>query len=301
MNIAKTLDLSIKKAEIGEAYADTFYALNDRRYENYIDNASWNAFVNEMKTNYPSAYQAYGEGSGDELGIKKNYFPPKMASYGSSSRMLYLLSRDIHGFRFEKKLPTTVGGIANTDGYLHRNSTHYYIEAKCREPYSPKSYVMDRKYEELYAYLDREANLDFNCKITVLDERKMSVLFLAKNKELTRFDIKQMICHMLGIATDKLNHPTSEKTVFLYLLYNPNQIEIVNRNDRTKILSVYETEVSECEKIPFEDLYRAITQYLFRKKEIGTATEHEMNQISNNFTFIHCDQSSYSRLLSNKT
>ena len=298
MSIGKTLDLSIKKAERDEADTDKFYELGDRRYENYIDNESWKAFVDEMRVRYPSAYKEYGEGSGDELGIKKiGRFPPKMASYGSSSRMIYLLSRDIPGFCFEKKFPSTVGGIANMDGYLYSNGTHYYVEAKCREPYFPKSYVIDRKYEDLYRYLDQDSSIDFNCKITVLDEEKMDVLFIAGGVVLTRFDIKQMISHMLGIATDKLNHPTDEKTVFLYLLYNPKQIEIVNHNHQTQIMSIYETEVSECKRIPFEDLYRVITQYLFKQKEIGIASENEMKKISNNFAFTCCDQTSYIRLL----
>ena len=105
MSIAKTLDLSIKKNETGTEKENKYYLLSDRQYDNYIDNETWAKFVDEMRTNYPSAYAEYGEGSGDELGIKKvGRFPPKMASYGSSSRMIYLLSRDIDGFQFEKKL-----------------------------------------------------------------------------------------------------------------------------------------------------------------------------------------------------
>lgn len=297
MSIGKTLDLSIKKAEKGDADIDKFYKTGNRRYENYIDNEEWKAFVDEMRISYPSAYKNYGEGAGDELGIKKTgCFPPKMASYGSSSRMIYMLSRDIPGFCFEKKLPTTVGGIANMDGYLYKNGTHYYVEAKCREPYSPKSYVIDRKYEDLYRYLDKDQSLDFNCKITILDDGKMDVSFIAGGAKLTRFDMKQMISHMLAIATDKLNHPTDEKTVFLYLLYNPRQIEIVNRNHQSRILSIYETEVSECRIVPFKDLYRAITQYLFKEKGIGIETKNSAENIACNFTFYLCDQISYAPL-----
>ena len=173
MSISKTIDLSIKRNETGTEKENNYYLLADRKYENYIDNETWMTFVTEMKNKYPSAYAEYGEGSGDELGIKKvGKYPPKMASYGSSSRMIYLLSRDIRGFQFEKKLPTTVGGIANMDGFLQGEGKQFYIEAKCREPYSPKSYIIDRKYEDLYRYIDAEPTVDLKCKCNLwLKER----------------------------------------------------------------------------------------------------------------------------------
>lgn len=294
MDIGKILDLSIKAAETDKTTENKFYDLNGHNYFNYIDNELWKIFLDEMREKYPLAYREYGEGAGDELGIKKiGRFPPKMASYGSSSRMIYLLSRDIENFCFEKKLPTTVGGIAHMDGYLHSNGVHYYIEAKCREPYSPKSYVIDRKYENLYRYLDEDTSLDFKCHISIIDQDKMKVGFVANGTELTRFDIKQMISHLLGVATDKLCNPTNERTEFRYLLYNPKLIKISNDTAKEKILSIYETEVYECGKIPFNDLYKVITTYLFEERNIGTVTPTEMNQIGRNFNFILCDQASY--------
>lgn len=301
MSIGKALDLSIKKAETGEAKVGKCYVLGKRQYENYIDNETWTAFVDEMRGQYPAAYEEYGEGSGDELGIKKiGRYPPKMASYGSSSRMIYMLSRDLPGFCFEKKLPTTVGGVANMDGYLYSRTTHYYVEAKCREPYSPKSYVIDRKYEDLYRWLDQDERVAINCDITILDEKKMDVRFLANGTELTRFDIKQMICHLLGIATAKLDQPTEEKTVFLYLLYNPKRIEIIDRHYQEQILSIYETEVAECKYIPFAELYAAIVRYLYVKRNVGKLAEDEILKIANNFSFSLCDQETYLSCLRQK-
>lgn len=301
MSIGKTLDLSIKKAETGDKKTGKSYVLGERQYENYIDNETWTAFVDEMRRQYPAAYEEYGEGSGDELGIKKiGRYPPKMASYGSSSRMIYMLSRDIPGFCFEKKLPTTVGGIANMDGYLYSGGTHYYVEAKCREPYSPKSYVIDRKYEDLYRWLDQDEKVAFTCDITILDENKMEVRFIAEGTKLTRFDIKQMICHLLSIATTKLNQPIEEKTEFLYLLYNPKHIEMVNPRHQEQILSIYETEVAECKCIPFDELYGAIVRYLYKNRKVGTTSEGEMLRIANNFTFSLCDQKTYLSCLGQK-
>lgn len=296
MSISKTIDLSIKRNETGTEKENKYYLLADRQYENYIDNETWMDFVAEMRNNYPSAYAEYGEGSGDELGIKKvGKFPPKMASFGSSSRMIYLLSRDIRGFQFEKKLPTTVGGIANMDGFLQGEGKQFYIEAKCREPYSPKSYIIDRKYEDLYRYIDAEPTVDLKCNLTILDDDKMQVQFVAQGTVITAFDIKQMISHLLGIATTKLNNPTEDKIKFLYLLYNPSNITIVNKKHEEKIIYAYNTQIMECKSIPFADLFRVILDYLQSVKRVGEATEKGI--ISSSFTFEMCDQNNYVSLL----
>lgn len=298
MSIAKTLDLSIKFNETGTSNEGKSYILSGRQYENYIDNENWSAFVEEMKTKYPLAYTEYGEGAGDELGIKKvGKYPPKMASYGSSSRMIYLLSRDIESFHFEKKLPTTVGGIANMDGFLQGDNIQYYIEAKCREPYSPKSYIIDRKYENLYRYIDAEPTVDLKCNITILDDDKMQVQFVAQGTVITAFDIKQMISHLLGIATAKLDNPTEEKIRFLYLLYNPTNIKIIDPKHTEKIMAAYNTQVSECNSIPFADLFRVVMDYLHDIKSVGDANEQEINIIKSAFTFELCDQNNYGQLL----
>lgn len=301
MSIGKTLDLSIKNAETGNSKVGKCYVLGERQYENYIDNETWAAFVDEMRRQYPAAYEEYGEGSGDELGIKKvGRYPPKMASYGSSSRMIYMLSRDVPGFYFEKKLPTTVGGIANMDGYLCSRGTLYYVEAKCREPYSPKSYVIDRKYEDLYRWLDHDEKVAINCEITILDENKMEVRFLVDGTVLTRFDIKQMICHLLGIATAKLNQPTEDMTKFLYLLYNPKRIQLINPHHQEQILSIYDTEVAECNCIPFAQLYAAVVRYLYENRKGGKVSEGEMLKIADDFSFSLCDQETYLSCLGQK-
>ncbi len=298
MSIAKTLDLSIKFNETGTSNEGKSYILSGRQYENYIDNESWDVFVEEMRKKYPSAYAEYGEGAGDELGIKKvGKYPPKMASYGSSSRMIYLLSRDIKGFQFEKKLPTTVGGIANMDGFLQSENIQFFIEAKCREPYSPKSYIIDRKYENLYRYIDAEQSVNIKCNITILDDDKMHVQFVAQGTVITAFDIKQMISHLLGIATAKLDNPTEEKIGFLYLLYNPTNIKIINPKHTEKIIAAYNTQVSECNSIPFADLFRVVMDYLHDIKSVGDANEQIINIIKSAFTFELCDQNNYAQLL----
>lgn len=298
MSLGKLLDLSIKAAEYGEAKKDKCYKIDGRQYENYMDNKSWALFVAEMKAHYPSAYHEYGEGSGDELGLKKaRRFPPKMASYGSSSRMIYLLARDNPLFQFEKKLPTTIGGIANMDGYLNQDNIRYYVEAKCREPYTRASFVIDRKYEELYKYLNLQSSLDFECKIENIDDKKMKVQFFIGKNQITHFDIKQMICHLLGIATEQVKNPTDEKINFIYLLYNPNKIEILPSKKNKLLLSTYEQETKECDCMPFAELYQAVIHYLIDKTKIAQSTLVDIQKISNNFSFQRYDQENFKKLV----
>ncbi len=292
MNIDKELDLLIKNAEINQDKDKSGYLLHNRIYYNYIDNENWNNFVTEMKQNYPTAYSAYGEGAGDELGIKKvGNHPPKMASFGSSSRMIYLLSRDIPDFQFEKKLPTTIGGIAHLDGYLCKDNRKIFIEAKCREPYSSKSFIIDRKYEKLYRYIDENTSVDIKCDISVLNENKMKVKFIANGIEITRFDIKQMISHLLGIATQQLQLGVDEYISFLYLLYNPKFLEITDEKVKQKIYTIYDTEIRECDSIPFPSLFNVILNYLhtFKIKDTNLNIDSSVKC----FSFKRCDQISY--------
>ena len=292
MNIDKSFDLLIKTAETKRDNNANGYKINNQIYDNYIENDVWESFVAEMKEHYQTAYSAYSEGAGDELGVKKvGKYPPKMASYGSSSRMIYLLSRNIPSFRFEEKLPTTVGGTAHLDGYLCKGKTKIFVEAKCREPYSSKSFVIDRKYEELYQYIDENPDVDINCQITVLDEEKMKVKFIATGVEITRFDIKQMISHLLGIATQQL-HLQSEDTIsFLYLLYNPKVLEIKDEKVKQKIYTIYDTETIECDSIPFASLYGVILNYLRNIK--FEENNLDVDACVKEFHFSRCDQNSY--------
>ena len=110
MNIIETLDLAIKQNE--KATVEGAYILPYKdgvlKKSTYMTNDEWKAFLNSMSD---EARKEHGAGGGDELS-EKNGRPPKMASYGSSSRMIYTLSREKEGFHFEKKLSTTVGGKA---------------------------------------------------------------------------------------------------------------------------------------------------------------------------------------------
>ena len=205
MELNKILDYAIMADETAKNPGlKSGYTVNEKTYNNYLSNDSFKQFVEDMKTNHPVAYEMYDKGGGKELEerkVGKNIYPPKMASFGSSSRMIYNLMKDTDGFLFEKKLPTTVGGIANLDGFIETDEKCVFVEAKCREPYTKKDSVYERKYEDLYRTISASDKTSVACKIEVIDERKMEVKFMSGDTEIHSFDMKQMISHLLGVAT----------------------------------------------------------------------------------------------------
>ena len=264
----KTLDLSIKKSEIGNVEGG-YYIKDWKTYPYYMDNDTWDDFKRDMETNYPNAFAEYGAGSGGEM-KEKGKFPPKMASYGSSSRMIYNLCKDIPDFCFEYKLPTRVGGIANLDGFLETSKSLIFTEAKCREPYGTKNSLIEVKYKELYQYINAEGACNLNIKCDD-EQSKIKVCFSVSDKPIINFDIKQMICHLLGIAAKLLNEPSDKKISFVYLCYNPKLIEIIDEKKKPCILKNYENMCDEYEMIDFKSLFRTILIYLRDVLSVGRA------------------------------
>jgi len=242
-----------------------------------------------LKENYKNAYAEYGAGSGGEL-KEKGLFPPKMASYGSSSRMIYRLCKDIADFHFEYKLPTKIGGVANLDGFAEKDNSYIFVEAKCREPYGKKAHLIESKYKELYSYIN---NSGCNLKIKTIDNgAKIEVAFSVNECEILRFDIKQMICHLLGIAVKLLNMPTDKKVSFVFLCYNPKLIEILDEKKKKAVYETYDQMCDECSKIDFKALFEVIAKYLHQEMNVGYATKAEIDTMISNFSFSLCDQDS---------
>ena len=215
-----------------------------------------------------------------------------MASYGSSSRMIYNLCKGKRKFHFERKLSTTVGGIANLDGFMESDDSFIFVEAKCREPYGAKSHFIQKKYKDLYEYINNYKTCDLDIKIEET-ETLMKVDFSVDGLVISYFDIKQMICHLLGIATEFLKDPYTQKITFLYLCYNPELIEISDAKKRQAILSVYKEMCSECLAIDFSKLFESITEYLKKELKDIKATHEQISAMISNFEFILCDQKSF--------
>lgn len=290
MELNKILDYAIMAYETARNPIKSGYVTNGKPYNNYLSNDSFAEFVEDMKNNHPVAYEMYGKGGGKELEERKsgaNIYPPKMASFGSSSRMIYNLMKDTDGFLFEKKLHTTVGGIANLDGFIETNEKCVFVEAKCREPYTKKDSIYERKYEDLYRTISASDKTSVTCKIEVIDDRKMEVKFMSGEIEINSFDMKQMISHLLGVATAYLKGEFDKKIEFIYLLFNPTLINI--NEGKEEIISIYEQTCNECNSVDFKTLFGFIVDYLQTVRGIGK--DKNKAEITNNFSFRLCDQS----------
>lgn len=299
MELNKILDLAIMRAELSEKpELGAGYTVKGREkpYENYLDNNSWKRLYDDMDKNHHSAFIGYGSGGGKELEEHTSgthTYPPKMASFGSSSRMIYNLAKDTDGFCFEEKLPTTVGGTANLDGFKKTTDKCIFVEAKCREPYSKKSSEVERKYQDLYEFISGSSKTTVTCIISNLADpkkntTKMNVKFKSRSIEINNFDMKQMICHLLGIATAFLNGKYDVKKIdFIYLLFNPNLIEINNE----KIIDIHKQTCIECKSIDFKALFEVIIEYLIGIKR--WKNELLVFNIIDNFSFELVDQASF--------
>ncbi|MBR4864783.1 MAG: hypothetical protein IKU07_09425 [Oscillospiraceae bacterium] len=290
----KILDMAIKRSEVGESSAGG-YRVKGRAlpYENYMENAAWNECYANMQKNHEKAFAAYGAGGGKELDERvsgTNTYPPKMASYGSSSRMIYTLMQNEENFEYEKKLPTLVGGVANLDGFAALAEKCVFVEAKCREPYGAKSDLVSDKYEALYQYLTGKDDKVLTCNCVPAGKGKLAVSFLVgENKlKLEHFDMKQMLCHLLGIGVAYLRGEYEKKIDFIYLLYNPNGLPFDKEAHRKKIMDIYAKECAEFESVDFTTLFYHVLCYLTQVEKLEYVQEPE--QLKALFSARMCDQ-----------
>jgi len=265
---------------------------------------SWKELLDGMKEEHKAQY---GNGSGGELKEEKGN-PPKMAAFASSSRFIYTLSartNDIPGFKFEEQLPTTVGGVANMDGYQELGGRFTFVEAKCREPYSHSiKQAIKRNYKDVYAYLREKMPRVFSCVMEDIPDahdgkepqNKMNVVFFCHNRVVGAFDIKQMISHLLGVATkflimEKADREAVKTIQFLYLLYNPTGLQI-QEPDRSEVMRIYEDTCWCAEHYHFDEMFGYIVDYLV-PQICPDATGEELAHLKATFRFKLCDQNSY--------
>lgn len=248
-DMATALDYAIRDYEVGADTSKYGYKIDDREYpyDNYMSNNTWKTFLEGMPRLHRRQFE---DGDGGETEEKKGRWglcPPKMASYGSSSRFIYNLSKDICGFRFEKQLPTRVGHTANLDGFLPKEDMNVYVEAKCREIYgSHKVVEVSEVYKEVYDFIHKKYT-DFEyvdnerpCK------KHFNCTFKYKDSEIIHFDIKQLICHFLGITADILENKCSKNVRFVYLIHKPQNVEEkIYETYRKAIQSAYDETLAE--------------------------------------------------------
>jgi hypothetical protein len=292
MNLSKELDLAIKLAETGTTAGE--YLAGGKEYNTYMTNTEWANFKANMA---PDALSEYSAGSGDELSEKSGR-PPKMACYGSSSRILYNLSRHKEGFHYEKKLSTTVGGTANIDGFLSDEDRYVFVEAKCHEIYSAKNNSASKSYEKLYNFINEqmEGSLEISMKPSKCG-RYLDVEYFADGEPLENFDMKQMISHFLGIATGILKGELDQKQIdFVYLLYDPTELELEPKV-KAAIELMYSRTCFECNLVDFTTLFYVIFKFLQAEKYGEVLSEDDLDDLLCRFTFTLSSQEFYPTLL----
>ena len=266
---------------------------------------SWKTLLDEMHWEHR---KQYGDGSGGELD-EKNGRPPKMAAFASSSRMIYNLSKEIPNFRFEEQLSTTVGGIANMDGYREKDNTYIFVESKCREPYDHSvKQAIKRNYQDIYKYLREKMPRVFSCVMEDIPDadngkepqNKMNVVFFCQGRVVAYFDIKQMICHLLGVVTkflDSENDLIQNLNViqFLYLLYNPSKLEMED-SDKAEVMRVFEDTCWMANYYHFEKMFGHVVDYLVElrnKNNKPVPDDTSIKKLKTAFDFKLCDQFDY--------
>lgn len=302
-------DLALKQLKGGDITKG--YSLNGRYYYAYQTKEEWMEFLNEMKSTHSRAYSAFYGGYGNELFERKSAsgkkMPPKMASYASSSRFIYEESMILGDkFDFECKLPIAFMGVdkeaeASLDGYIP--SKHIFVEAKCHEIYSLLSTEYKPAYEGFYQYLHDKTGKQFDYSVTSSNGKKNYIDFMWNGKKLTKLDLKQLLCHMLGIAKKALLEDCSETSTLLYLVYRPGYdlLQLIpDQETRKFILSTWETERDETNSIDFPLLFRLITNYIYTERknwQNNGQYSPRVNEISEAFAFMFCDQDEYRALI----
>lgn len=299
----KALDYAIHETTYpkytgGYKIKDTTEEGKEKKYDNYMRNDEWENFKKNMS---PIHQTQYNKGDGGELEEKRGrygLYPPKMASFGSSSRFIYKLSKDIPGFVFEEKLSTCVGrktSKANLDGFLQKEKENIYVEAKCREIYgSHKKIEINNKYEEVYKRIHELTKKKFSYikEDTSKKEGYSKYTFKYNGKYIEHFDIKQLICHFLAIAADYLGKKHTRKIKFLYLIFDPHEVENkIDSKYKNKILDIYDETIEEIESINISILFKAVWEY--QKKRFPNSSFDKCPD----FSFVLCNQDDYKKHL----
>ena len=205
-----------------------YIAANNGVYDTYYTNNEFQNFITEMKINHPVHYSAYAQGKGSELlPGSKNGTPPKMASVASSSRFCYLALRNgAHHLQVnsdvvvEHECPIIDKPNIQPQLDAYSLSGNTYVEVKCHEIFiKSKTKTLGKSYVD-YIYGSKYGigfKLPIDCKPTA--EFKIPHKEFGLSDFPTYFDLKQFLCHLLGIACQ--NKGKDKPATLAYLFFRP--------------------------------------------------------------------------------
>ena len=247
-------DEIIKRNLVDKVGKDKFvYKTSDNKpHEVYYENSVFEAFKQEMEDIH---FIKYKEGKGGELDEKKGRYglvPPKMASVASSSRFCYLALRNggsaIGGNdNVEFEVDCHIKGVAGTspqlDAYFPDNNI--FVEAKCHEIFDRHKPVLKKAYWNLIYGENSQFGFKAKGKISETEfEIPLTEFRFESGKRSTMFDIKQFLCHLMGIAS-KMNDETQSKkeSTLVYLFFKPKTDDIEINNKIDKVFRDLKTEI----------------------------------------------------------
>jgi hypothetical protein len=262
-------------------------------YDYYLNkDSSFCEFMKIMKDEYPEIFESFKNGKGREL--EEKLTPPKMASIASSSRLAYLTFREIkpelfgqitgnktnYDIIFEGKLKSILNNNfanPNLDVILKSKNTIVFIEVKCQEIFDSHIKYFSMSYKESLEQIFEEKTIKVvpkKEKGKLVDKLEVSDLNVFR-----KFDIKQSICHILGIYNfvDSKDKSANIKTInkeiewssdienvyFVNLFYNPQKL-----NDSI-LTDAYKEVISEAKEAPIEDYFKKLLEYNKVKGEVN--------------------------------
>lgn len=287
--IQKAIDIAIRDAQNLEQISG--YEIDGRVYNNYMSNEAFEEELREMK---PEIREQFDDAPGGELKQKRGrygVYPPKMASFGSSSRFIYKMLVD-KGVSFEASLPTFVGHSANLDARKTADeaSLEIFAEAKCHEIYGSHRNEVNEVYKPVFDKLQEFFTYTFEPS----KKGYVKCSFKVMEQEILHFDLKQLICHFLGISAGLLEGAIKSKKIrFVYLIFNPHHIkDRICDKYRKKILDQYDKTIEEINLFDMEKLFGAIFEYQrSQNKKISHNYEGDIPE----FEFFVADQSNGAR------
>lgn len=203
-----------------------------------------NLFLKCKIGKYNKFYNQYNHGKGSELKEKRN-MPPKMASVASSSRFCYLALRD--GYKqfnnsediiFEHSCRIKgVNATANLDAYIPK--ANIYFEVKCHEIFSQHSIYLKKSYWNLLYGQENDFGFSY-AKCPDIDEFKIELCDFGIAKTKIRFDIKQFLCHLWGIASQK---DKDVQAKLVYLFFKPKMDLETERIQVEKVFEELQAEI----------------------------------------------------------
>ena len=279
MELHYILDYAMRNKE--NASYGVGYEIDNKKYDRYMSNEGWERYLAEMSEEHRKQYV---DGDGGEIKEKKGRwgtYPPKMACYGSSSRIIYTLLRDVPNIIFEKKFATRVGHKANLDAYLRKDNIDLFLEAKCREIYISHTKIdIGDAYKPVYEHI-KQCNGKFGFSDDPSSEsNKFKCSFYYNGTQIIHFDIKQLICHFLAIAANYLKPKKIEVAMdvirFVYFIYNPTEL------NNKELSNIYSKTIEEINTINTSELFKAV--FDFQKKNL------EVEKKIPKFEFVLADQ-----------